>query len=417
MGFVPEPGLVVSGKYRLERPLGKGGMAVVFAATHLDLGRAVALKFILAPPGVDTGELRQRFMREAQATFALRSEHIVRLLDLGQIGDDGLFIAMELLEGKNFQELIADRRRFTEAEVLLFAKQICEGLEEAHARGIIHRDLKPANLYLTATATGKASVKILDFGIAKRLLDDHDEPITHIENPLGTPKYMAPEQWQEAGAVDERADLYAVGVILFELLAGKVPHQDLPVAERLRRTMGSAVPSVKALRPDVSDAFARIIARCLRPHPEERFRSAHELSAALAVATASPAGRGAKPPGPLAMRATEDNEATALVDLDSIAPPTSRDPILLLSAGGATREEPESVPLPLLKPIRSSRHDLDGTDVEFDESLGPVVPAASTAAKPAPPDEAGGSSERTAVLFLIFALVLLGGVVALAFRR
>ncbi len=292
----PQVGDVLAGKYRIERPLGEGGMAVVFAATHLALGRPVALKFV-RPWALGAEEVRQRFMREAQATFSLRSEHAVRMLDLGELPSGDLFLVMELLEGKNLAELLQERGSVSEIEAATYIRQACDALAEAHALGIVHRDLKPANLFLTLTATGKPCVKVLDFGLAKiagSVGPGSAAPLTQMATTLGTPKYMAPEQWERATKVDGRADLFSLGVILFQLLTGRVPHDELPVDERVRMILAGAVPSPRNHKPEVSESMARVVMRCLRPVPDERFSTAQELAAALSQVESPPAAR---PPG------------------------------------------------------------------------------------------------------------------------
>lgn len=279
----PIAGDVVADKYRIERSLGEGGMAVVFAATHLALGKSVALKFV-RPWALGEAEARQRFLREAHATFSLRSEHAVRMLDLGELPSGDLFLVMELLEGQNLADVIRERGTLAEGEAATFIRQACDAIAEAHTLGIIHRDLKPANLFLTTTAMGKPCVKVLDFGLAKIVGTSGPgsvAPLTNMQTTLGTPKYMAPEQWERAARVDGRADIYSLGVILFQLLTGQVPHEELPIDERLRKILAGSVPSPRVLRSELSDTVSRIVTRCLRPLPEERFSSAQELAIAL----------------------------------------------------------------------------------------------------------------------------------------
>ena len=282
-GPAPNVGDLIGGKYRIERRLGEGGMAIVYAATHLALGRQVALKFV-RPWALGEREARERFKREAQAMFSLRSEYAVRMLDLGELPDGDLFLVMEMLEGKTLADLIAERGFVSEREAATYVGQACEALAEAHALGIVHRDLKPANLFLTTNAAGTPCVKVLDFGLAKlesSLGPGSMAPLTNVATTLGTPKYMAPEQWERAAKVDGRADIFSLGVILFQLLTGKVPHEDLHLDDRVRMILAGAVPSPKSLRPEVSDAMARSVMRCLRPLPDERFPSAQDLAGAL----------------------------------------------------------------------------------------------------------------------------------------
>ena len=299
----PEPGDVLAGKYRIERPLGEGGMAVVFAATHLALDRPVALKFV-RPWALGEDEVRQRFLREAHATFSLRSEHAVRMLDLGELPSGELFLVMELLEGQNLSELLQSRGPIPEVEAALLIRQACDAIAEAHALGIVHRDLKPANLFLATTPTGRPCIKVLDFGLAKisgGTGPGSMVPLTNVATTLGTPKYMAPEQWERSARVDGRADIYALGMILFQLLTGRVPHEELPLDERLRMILAGAVPSPRGIRPEISESMARVVMRCLRPLPDERFATAQELADALAYAEAGPA---VSRPAPAAFNST-----------------------------------------------------------------------------------------------------------------
>lgn len=282
-------GDVVAGKYRIERQIGSGGMGVVMAARHLQLGEPVALKFVTESRGGDK-EAMSRMMREARATFRLRSQHTVRVLDVGELPSGPLYIVMELLEGRDLRAELRARGPLAESEVVRYALQACDSLEEAHALGIVHRDLKPHNMFLAKSARGTV-LKILDFGMSKLDPEQFDAevgPLTRPEAALGTPRYMAPEQWKSATAVDARADVWALGVVMYELLTGEAPVAKLRGPERLARLLAGAIEDPRELRPDVSEPVARVIMRCLRADPKVRWPSVAHLRTALLDAFPDP---------------------------------------------------------------------------------------------------------------------------------
>ena len=278
-----QEGEVVAGKYRIERFLGSGGMGVVMAARHLTLGEPVALKFVTEGRGGDP-EALGRMMREARATFRLRSEHTVRVLDVGELPSGPPYIVMELLEGRDLRAELQARGPLPEDEVVRYALEACEALEEAHALGIVHRDLKPHNMFLAKSTRGTTVLKILDFGMSKldpEQFDAEAGPLTRPETALGTPKYMAPEQWKSATAVDARADVWALGVVMYELLTGAAPVSNLRGAERLARLLAGAIEDPRELRAEVTEPVARVIMRCLRADPNVRWPSVAHLRTAL----------------------------------------------------------------------------------------------------------------------------------------
>jgi serine/threonine protein kinase len=276
-----QAGDVVAGKYRVERTLGRGGIGIVVAAHHLALDEAVALKFI----GLNLEgerEVVQRLLREARATFRLRSKHTVRVLDADELPSGAVYIVMELLDGHDLRAELAERGPLPEAEVISYVLQACDALEEAHTLGIVHRDLKPHNLFLARQRRGPPIVKVLDFGMSK--VDPamfEGGPLTRPETALGTPRYMAPEQWRSAATVDHRADIWALGVVMYELMTGKVPLQGMPLGERQARLLAGAIPSPSTLHPHVSAETARVVLRCLKADPVSRWRSVAHLATAL----------------------------------------------------------------------------------------------------------------------------------------
>ncbi len=252
------PGQVVGDKYEVEWPIGAGGMGVVVAAVHKVLGQRVAIKFPL-PELRRASEGRERLIREARACAQLRSEYAVRLLDVGQLDDGSPYVVMEYLVGRTLGERLVEEGPMPLAEAVDSLVQACEALEEAHAKGIVHRDLKPSNLFETHRFDGSRVVKVLDFGIAKAPAFRGEEALTITHDVMGSPAYMAPEQLRSTRDVDARADIWALGVSLRELLTGKL--EEAPVQP----------PGVE-----------RIVKRCLQIDPAQRFASARELAVALA---------------------------------------------------------------------------------------------------------------------------------------
>jgi eukaryotic-like serine/threonine-protein kinase len=273
------PGDVVHGKYRLTRPLGDGGMGTIFEARHEVLGTRLALKF-LHPELARRPGLVARFLQEARVSATLRSPHIVHVSDMEQ-GGQGVFLVMELLEGETLQSVI-DRRRKLEVLVALdVTLQMLAGLEVAHRAGVVHRDLKPDNVFLVTTPEG-ILVKLLDFGIAKlKAAPEFQRGLTRPGVVMGTPEYMAPEQAFSADAVDPRADLYALGVLLFEMLSGQRPVAgDDARSIALHVTRGHVTP-LQSLEPTLPAGLVAAIHRAMAPDPSHRFANAAEMRKAL----------------------------------------------------------------------------------------------------------------------------------------
>ncbi|HMA92739.1 MAG TPA: serine/threonine-protein kinase, partial [Polyangiaceae bacterium] len=217
------PGSILAGKFRVERVLGQGGMGVVVAATHLQLEQLVAIKFLL-PEACAIPNAIARFMQEARAAAKIRSEHIGRVMDVATADDGTPYIVMEYLEGQDLAALLAARGQLPVAEAVGYLLQACEAVSEAHSLGIVHRDLKPANLFLTHRGDGSPLVKVLDFGISKSLAEgSQNANLTGTALIMGSPQYMSPEQVRSAKHVDTRTDIWSLGVIAHELLAGRPP--------------------------------------------------------------------------------------------------------------------------------------------------------------------------------------------------
>ncbi len=287
-------GDIVVDKYRIEGQLGSGGMGVVLEATHLQLNQPVALKF-LVDSGLEQNIATERFLREARATFRLRSEHTVRVMDVGTLPTGEPFMVMEKLDGKDLKQLVAERGPLPVAEASLYMMQICNALAEAHALGIVHRDLKARNLYVVKRVDGTPCMKVLDFGISKMKQDQDAAPLTVPDMGMGSPRYMAPEQWTNASTVDARADIYAAGAVFYELLTGQYPLAGLQLAEVIKRIRAGAVPSPKEIRPDLPDSICRVVMRALRPRPEERYPTALHFSEAIKEAQPEAVAQRPKP--------------------------------------------------------------------------------------------------------------------------
>ncbi|MCC6554208.1 MAG: serine/threonine protein kinase [Polyangiaceae bacterium] len=275
-------GYAIAGKYRLVSPLGRGAMGEVWRAEHALLRSPLAVKILhpqhLDGSNTDVRALMERFSREARTTGALRSPHVVQILDSGQ--DGGLpFIAMELLEGETLEQRLQRVRTLSPRETLDIVTQIARGIGKAHAAGIVHRDLKPANAFIVRSYD-REIVKILDFGIAKIATGTMAYKATQTGMTVGTPAYMSPEQVQASTALDHRADLWSLAVIAFECLTGHLPFDGDSFGALVIQICVKPIPmpSSKARVPPGFDAwFARGVAR----EPDQRFQSAQELADSL----------------------------------------------------------------------------------------------------------------------------------------
>ncbi len=278
-------GEVIAGKYKIERVLGQGGMGVVVAAMHVHLRQRVAIKFLLPDAGA---ELVTRFMREARASAKLKSEHVARVIDVAELPEDrgcAPYMVMEYLEGSDLSRVIRKRGALPFDDAVDYLLQACEAIAEAHSVGIVHRDLKPANLFLTKAADGSASVKVLDFGISKdtsEQVGEEEMALTRTTAVLGSPYYMAPEQMRSTRTVDARADIWSIGVILYQLVTKMVPFKAGGFVELALMVVNDEPKPPSAHRPDLPPALEAAILRCIRKNPADRFANVAELAAAIA---------------------------------------------------------------------------------------------------------------------------------------
>jgi serine/threonine-protein kinase len=268
------------GRYRLQAPIGKGGMGEVWLAWDLTLRRNVALK-ILRGSAAPSPEVLKRFEREAQAAGQLRSQHVVQVFDFGA-SDDGLYyIAMEYLAGMDLATLVEDFGPLPPARAIDVVMQACEALEEAHRAGIIHRDLKPHNLFMTRVGGDPDFVKLLDFGVARLRDPATADSLTWTGVVVGTPSYLAPEVW-EGAAADERSDIYALGATLHFLVSGSTPSLSRVHGAGGQRDIGEPRAITHPSYAVEPEELRSTLSRCLAAAPESRFQSARELRDALA---------------------------------------------------------------------------------------------------------------------------------------
>jgi eukaryotic-like serine/threonine-protein kinase len=279
-------GEILADKYRVEAILGHGGMGVVVAAWHLELEQRFAMKFLL-PRLAENQEAAERFRREARASARILSEHVARVVDVGTMNGGVPFMVMEYLEGNDLSHELERVGAFEVADAVSYVLQACVALAEAHNKNIVHRDLKPANLFLAARPDGTRLVKVLDFGISKSLGGTYGSQLslTRTAALVGSPFYMSPEQLESAKDADARSDLWSLGVILFELLTGKVPFSGESMPQLVRSVLAGTVEPVTALRPDVPEALSEAVLRCLRQDPAQRFANVAELARAIAPFT------------------------------------------------------------------------------------------------------------------------------------
>jgi serine/threonine-protein kinase len=275
-------GDLVAGKYRIEKEIGAGGMGVIVAARHEQLDQRVAIKFVRGET-LGSEEGVQRFLREARAAVRLRSEHAARVLDVGTLESGLPFMVMEYLEGKDLAHVLAERGPIAAELAANWIAQACEALAEAHSVGIVHRDLKPQNLFLARTVGGADHVKVLDFGVSKSIESMTGSPgaLTRTSAILGSPLYMAPEQMRSSRDVDARADVWALGVVLFELLTRRWPFEAETLPGLCLKVVGEPPLSLAELRPELPEHIVAVVERCLAKNADDRYANAAELSTAL----------------------------------------------------------------------------------------------------------------------------------------
>ncbi len=280
MSIPTKAGDLVGGRYRVERVLGEGGMGVVVAARHTSLNTPVAIKF-MRPEVMVHNEAAARFMREARAAARLRSEHTARVTDYGTLPSGEPYLVGEYLEGEDLGERLERDGPVPYRDAACFILQACEALQEAHDAGIVHRDIKPSNLFLTQAPNGRPTIKVLDFGISKVSDDGGSLAETSTNAMLGSPFYMSPEQLRSAKDVDARADIWSLGVTLFELISGHLPFEADSIMDLCLLIAKDTAPPVSQQVGHVPAGLQAVLHRCLERDPQKRFASTRELGQAL----------------------------------------------------------------------------------------------------------------------------------------
>jgi serine/threonine-protein kinase len=356
-------GETIDGRYRVDALLGEGGMGLVYRVTHTQLNKRLAIK-VLRRENTRDEEVLARFKSEAQSASAIGNEHIVDINDFGVLADGSTYFVMECLEGMDLIEAMDRTPRMPQARAVHIAIQICRALGAAHDAGIVHRDLKPENVFLICRDHIEDFVKVLDFGIAK--VANRPTRLTRQGEVLGTPHYMSPEQC-EGEDVDHRTDIYALGVLLYEMLTGHVPHDaDTMMGILTKHLYEDPIPP-RVRVPQVSEALERLIMRCLEKRPERRYQTMSELEADL-----SRIQSGEQPVGP--------NTTTLTPTRPPPAPPRGVSPVYLaglavallalvgtLALGSVDRRSEQKAPVRIESPVAESSESTPA-------SIGPSVP-------------------------------------------
>jgi serine/threonine-protein kinase len=279
------PGSMLAGKYRVDRLLGQGGMGYVVVATHVQLEQRVAIKFLHPEQASFHPDAIGRFLREARAAARIQSEHVARVSDVGTLENGAPYLVMEYLEGHDLEAELRSPRPMPVPLAIDYAIQACEGLAEAHAAGIVHRDLKPGNLFLARRGDGSFRVKLLDFGISKLAAKPggtQEAAMTSTQTLMGSPLYMSPEQLRSSKNVDLRADIWSLGVIVYEMLGGRAPFDGETLPEICARIMAEPPVPLREVRPDLSFGLEAVVMRCLEKDPQKRYQTVAALAEALA---------------------------------------------------------------------------------------------------------------------------------------
>jgi serine/threonine-protein kinase len=280
---IPRPGETVAGKYVIEGLCGRGGLAAVLSVMHVGLDQRVAIKMLL-PEWADEPQVVERFLREGRAATRIRSEHVVRVFDVGTLESGAPYLVLEFLEGHNLDDVVRMWGPLPVNTTVDWVLQAAEAIAEAHSHGIVHRDLKPANLFLTRRADGSACIKVLDFGLSKITdpsMEGEGAKLTREHDVLGSPHYMAPEQLRATRDADTPADVWALGAVLHELLTGTTPFRGNTMPELCATVLTQPAPPLTSLRSNVPSEVEAAVLRCLEKEPAARFANLAELARAI----------------------------------------------------------------------------------------------------------------------------------------
>jgi len=368
-GGVSAVGMVIGGRFRVDQLVGAGGMGVVVAATHLELGHRVAIKFLREEIATQPTVV-ERFLREARSVVQLRTEHVCRVIDVDRTERGAPYIVMELLEGSDLGRVVA-KQPLPLTIAVEYVLQACVAIAEAHAAGIVHRDLKPANLFVTRRASGGPLVKVLDFGIAKAMTEVGAQ-LTKSNSMLGSPGYISPEQLSSARDVDVRTDIWALGATLYQLLSARLPFYRANAAEMVVRIVTDPPDPL-----DVDPRLCAVVFRCLAKSPEQRYGDVAALAAELApfggpsgraiAAMVAAIARGAGSPAP-PVAAVSPSAMTAASVIGSAVPSLMPLPTPMPS--------PFPMPTPMPFPMPSPSAPVPATPAYPRDATGPVgIPA------------------------------------------
>jgi eukaryotic-like serine/threonine-protein kinase len=272
------PGELVAERYRVGRIIGAGGTGVVYEAQHIGLNRPVALK-VIRPDIARDSSIWRRFSREARALGALHNKHVVRILDYGALDSGLTYLVMDRLEGTDLRRLLEAEGALPAQRAVDYVIPVCSALADAHRLNIIHRDIKPENIFLAEIRACEPTIKLLDFGVA--LFLDDLAPRTLIAPGTGPPLYLSPEQLLNPSAVDQRTDIWAVGLLLYELLAGRSPLWGLDASQTYLKIVQGPLPRIELTCPWLPVELAAVVHRCLQIDPAQRPHDADELIVAL----------------------------------------------------------------------------------------------------------------------------------------
>ena len=362
-------GQVVEGRYRVDRLIGKGGMGVVYEAHHLLIRRKVALK-VLTANAVFLPERAERFRREALAAAAVGSSHVVDVLDMGQLESGSPYIVLEHLDGVDLGYAVAVAERFGVSRAVHVLCQLCDALSAVHASGIVHRDLKPENVFLIVRDGQPDFAKVLDFGICK-FLESAGTHLTETGETLGTPLFMAPEQVEGRRDVDHRADIYALGALLFFMLTGRAPFDAPSLPMLFVHICNEPPPKLRTLLEGVPGELDYVVQRALSKRPADRFGSCEEMKAALAPLVHVEAMHDTLPS--LAPHALSASAGASTEDLVSAHVPRRASAKRALLAVGIAVGAGSAL-LPLTRPAESPRR---ARDVASEEPRQSATPSAA----------------------------------------
>ena len=275
-------GSVVNGRYLIGEQLGSGGMGSVYAAHHVQLGTKLAIK-VLLPELLSDEAAIERFDREARAAAKITDENVVRILDVGQLESGAPYMVMEFLEGQDAAIHLKEHGRLPIDQAIDAMLQACAAVAAAHALHIIHRDIKPSNLFFVPRSAGRPLVKVLDFGVSKILVGGNNETgqVTKTGSILGSPGYVPPEQWFSSRAADKRSDIWALGLVLYEFLTGRLPFDEVSIPILATKIAYEPAPPPSQLRPEIPPDLEQVILRCLAKSPDDRFQDVAALAEAL----------------------------------------------------------------------------------------------------------------------------------------